>query len=175
MNKLKYFVLVFFCLFACGLLGQKPDYSYMNKISNSYMLERDSNNYFTINKGIFEIRASSGFPGEGLSEHIKYSSSYFVRNDTLFIGSVGNQTKLKIISDGVLLALNDVSYYIKKGEKLYGNTYNCSINLLGGKWKNGLKQGSWFYVDESGKMSGIIFKDGVIIDTFKIKVMDPDF
>lgn len=175
MNKLKYFVFVFFYLFAFGLLGQKYDYSYMNKISNSYMLERDSNNYFTINNGILKIRSISKFTGEGLSEYIKYSSSYFVRNDTLFIGSVSNQIKLKIISDGVLLALNDISYYLKKGEKLYGNTYNCSINLIGGKWENGMKQGSWFYVDESGKMSGIIFKDGVIIDTFKVKKLEPDF
>lgn len=175
MNKLKYLVCVFFYLFVFGLLGQKSDYTYMNKISNSYKLERDSNNYFTIDNGVFDIRASNGFPGEGLSEHIKYSNSYFVRKDTLFIGSDSNHIKFKIISGGVLLALNDISYYIKKGEKLFGNRYKSFIMLLGGEWKNGLKQGSWIYVDESGKMSGIIFKDGVIIDTFKVKILDPDF
>jgi hypothetical protein len=174
----RFCVLLFIPLFANNLMGQIHDYSYMNKIYNLYRLERDTNNYFTINKGIFDIRANSRVSGDILSEHIKYTNSYFVRNDTLFIGSIGNQTKLKVISDGILLALNDILGYVKKGENLYGDRFHYmsgAVMLLGGEWKNGLKQGSWLFIDESGKQSGLIFKDGIIVNTFKVKMLEPDF
>jgi hypothetical protein len=48
--------------------------------------------------------------------------------------------------------------------------------LLGGDWKNDLKEGKWIYFDESGKQSGLIFKNGFVVDTFKIvKTEDPIF
>ena len=56
--------------------------------------------------------------------------------------------------------------------KYYHPNYFCGY-LLGSidGWKNGQKNGRWIYLDHA-KLSGIIFKDGVIVDTFAITVED---
>lgn len=96
-----------------------------------------------------------------------------VMNDTIYLHG---KPYFKIISKDMILSLQDMKGKVRTGDVFYCTRYydsNKNTYLLGSidGWKNGQKNGRWIYLDHA-KLSGIIFKDGVIVDTFAITVED---
>ena len=141
--------------------GQIQDYSgLLYSTSNRYKLQTDSEHTISIGHGVFSILEM------GVVEDTIYKSPYKIWSDTLILKNNSHTILLKIKSNGILQVLSDLSPYIKKGDKLYATVYYLKENvvLFGGDWKNDLKDGKWIFLDDSGKFSNIVFKDGVIID-----------
>ena len=96
-----------------------------------------------------------------------------VMNDTIYLHG---KPYFKIISKDMILSLQDMKGKVRTGDVFYCTRYydsNKNTYLLGSidGWKNGQKNGRWIYLDHA-KLSGIIFKDGMIVDTFAITVED---
>ena len=96
-----------------------------------------------------------------------------VMNDTIYLHE---KPYFKIISKDMILSLQNMKGKVRTGDVFYCTRYydsNKNTYLLGSidGWKNGQKNGRWIYLDHA-KLSGIIFKDGVIVDTFAITVED---
>lgn len=97
-------------------------------------------------------------------------------NDTLYIDG---KPYFKIMSTDMILSLQNIRNIVHNGDTFYCTKYydrNNNIYLLGSidGWKNGQKNGRWIYLDHA-RLSGIIFKDGVIVDTFAIRPIDVGF
>lgn len=105
------------------------------------------------------------------SDNILFTSECSVLKDTLFVHNGDKQYLFKIINNGVVVSLTDIFSFIKKGDKLEQIVYYCNKSpfLIGNERKNNLKNGKWKYIDESGKVSGVIFNEGKIVGTYDIK------
>jgi hypothetical protein len=176
---MKHLIILIFYLLTFSLNAQNVDYSYISKTGNSYICNNNDKIQIRLQNGFFEIASCNRISSDILNVHSFLECPYSIKKDTLFVQNGVVKMPLKITSDGILFALTDIEQYIKKGDKLYCNKYfykSGRLMLLGGDWKNDLKEGKWIYFDESGKQSGLIFKNGFVVDTFKIvKTEDPIF
>ena len=156
---MKQFIFCVFCMLYSISFGQKNDNNYLSKVSIRYELEYRSKYSFEINHGVFSILAMT------VVQDTVFKSSYDIKSDTIFINNGNCKLKLKVKSSGILLVLSDFYPYIKKDDKLYATILQIGekVFLLGGGWKNDLKEGKWIFLDENGISSNVIFKEGVIV------------
>ena len=113
-----------------------------------------------------------------------YDCHYHISNDTLtlcdcdflFTDVIKHDPQsyyFKIIEDGILISLSNLSNICKKGDKFYCSRYEYKPpeSLRGGKdsWKNGKKNGVWLYVDPLWNIYNLIYKDDVVIEKILIQ------
>jgi len=156
---MKLFIFCIFCVLYSISFGQKTDNNHLSKMSNRYELEYRSKYSFAINHGVFSILAMS------VVQDTVFKSSYDIKSDTIIINNGNCKLKLKVKSSGILLAISDFYLYVKKDDKLYATILQIGekVFLLGGGWKNDLKEGKWIFLDENEISSNVIFKAGVIV------------
>jgi|GEM_PF-6283283 len=148
-----------------------------------YFCERDTMLDFSFYQGRFSISIINKRGADYVIRDELYSTKYIIVKDSIFAGEyifiIDAHGGIKSLSTIPYTDMyNERGYMILKNEKLHPLVYYTESGqkvLFGGSWKNGLKHGKWIYADSSGKLSGLVFKDGVVCGSYPIIIEDEDF
>jgi len=160
-------IIIFLPLSVCA---QYNCVSFFNSIDEDYYM------YLKEDKVSF-IRLYKDAYGESWEDTIEtlYDCDYHISNDTLIVYNCHYSYQgyelyearfyyFKIIEDGILKSLSDLSNISKKGEVFYCMRYNYKHHetLVGGKWKYGKKNGLWHCIDSLGNMYNLIYEADIV-------------
>lgn len=112
-----------------------------------------------------------------VTSEVLVCSPYFLKKDTLIIKNDCFKFEFLVVNDELLISLNNLKGYIKKGDKFYCSQKvdnNGNIKYIG-RWKDGKKDGIWLYFDKKGEITGIKYDEGQIIDTPRVVVDDTNY
>jgi len=171
---MKKYIFLIFCFFSTCVYSQYNCKSLFNSNNSDYKMSFEGSKveFFS------PLRDDYGNIYENTVVQL-YDCSYRISNDTLAIFDCyyyfeydelydPNIYYFKIIKDGILKSLSDFSNICKKGDIFYCSTYiNEYYQLMGNKWKNGKKNGLWFYKDDTG-VYNYNYKDDKIIEIILI-------
>lgn len=171
---MRYFLVIINLAITFVILSQNR-VSFGNKVY-SYFYERDSSLYISFYNGEFSVSCKMNEGDDFVVRSELFNFKYRTVKDSIFVGSyvflINKQGELTSLQSIPCSSTYDKKgYWILRNEKLYPLNYYTEDGkriLYGGKWKNGLKNGKWIYIDGSGKESGVVFKEGVIVVSYII-------
>jgi len=153
---MRQFLFLFLIILTNSLFGQ---------ISNYFICEDDDYVVCIIDDKKIEIFREVYFDYPDPIRLQIVSSTYRMSSDTLFFDYEGTKKYLVFLSEDVMMISSEIipffpkvtKFYLIKQYDDYGNVF------LYGSWKNGNKDGNWFFLSPENKKIKITYKAGIEI------------